>query len=516
MFRDKNVIVCPDWIMSRKLLSKFEESHGHCTRDPWPQLGITRSSAPDRMGCLKLGDNVDRLLLDGLESIVEKAHVISDRAQMQNYLADETAGPVKPKPANDLVLVRPANTQQVSAVLQLANRHHLAVFPRGGGTGLVGGAVPTRDGIILSLERMNRIEIDKENMMAIAEAGATLQRLANTAGQAGLFFPPHPGDENAQFGGLVATNAGGSRAVRYGVMRNQVKALEIVTATGEVLSLGGRLHKNNVGYDLMQLIIGSEGTLAVITKVTLRLYPKFAATATIILPYSNRDDAMSTVQKILQEAGTPLAIEYVSRDLLEMTATHLGERWPVAVGNCYLIIIGAEASRDQLIPQSVRIREICRQNGGFEPFYVESQRDQDKILRIRSNIYFALKNETVDILDISVPVSELVRVIDSIEKIAREDKLFLPVFGHAADGNLHIHIMKREGDTPDHVKALRNEIYGIAIDAGGVITGEHGIGKIRTDKIQSCLAKEEIELMKAIKRVFDPNNVLNPGAKIPA
>jgi len=450
-----------------------------------------------------------------LEGIVEKAHVITDHAQMLNYLTDETAGPVKPKPANDLVLVRPANAQQVSGILQLANKHHVAVFPRGGGTGLVGGAVPTRDGIILSLERMNRIEIDEENMMAIGEAGVTLGKLANTAGEAELFFPPHPGDENAQLGGLVATNAGGSRAVRYGVMRNQVKALEVVTPTGEILNLGGRLHKNNVGYDLMQLIIGSEGTLAVITKVTLRLYPKFAATATMILPYSNRNDAMSTVQKILQEAGTPLAIEYVTRDLLEMTAKHLGEKWPVSVGNCYIIIIGAEASRDQLIPQSVRMREISQENGGFEPFYVESQRDQDKILRIRSNIYFALKDETADILDIAVPVSELVNVIDSLEEIARRDKLFLPVFGHAADGNLHIHIMKREGDTAAYVDALRNRIYKIATDAGGAITGEHGMGKIRAAKLQSCLSKEEIALMTAIKKVFDPNSIMNPGTKIP-
>jgi glycolate oxidase len=281
------------------------------------------------------------------------------------------------------------------------------------------------------------------------------------------------------------------------------------------LSLGGRVHKNNVGYDLMQLIIGSEGTLAVITKVTLRLLPKFAATATIILPFSNRNDAMSTDQRILHDAGTPLAIEYVERDILEMTAKHFGEKWPVTVGNCYLIVIGAEASRDQLLPQSVRIREICQHNGGLEPLYVESQRDQDKILRIRSNIYFALKNEMVDILDIAVPVSELVNVMDSVEKIAKRDKLFLPVYGHAADGNLHVHIMKREGDTADYLEALMNEIYRIATKAGGVITGEHGIGKIRTNKLQSSLTKEEIALMTAIKKLFDPNNVLNPGTKIP-
>jgi glycolate oxidase len=303
--------------------------------------------------------------------------------------------------------------------------------------------------------------------------------------------------------------------VRYGVMRSQVKALEIVTPTGDVLNLGGRLYKNNVGYDLVQLITGSEGTLAVITKVTLRLYPKSAATATMVLPYNSRNDAMSSVQKILRDVGTPLAIEYMEKEVLEITAKHLGEKWPVTVGNYYLIIIIAEASRDQVIPQSVRIREICRENGGLEPFYVESQRDQDKILRIRSNVFYALKAKTLDILDISVPVSELVTVIDSIERIAKRDKLFLPVFGHAADGSLHIHLMEREGDILDDMVALRNEIYKITIDAKGVITGEHGIGKIRTDTLQSCLAKEEIALMVAIKRLFDPNNVLNPGTKIP-
>ncbi len=468
------------------------------------------------MSWLKLGKIMDKLVVDGLEEIVEKAHVVTNREQMQNYLADETAEPVRPKPANDLVLVRPGNAQQVSAVLQLANRHGIAVFPRGGGTGLVGGAIPTRNGIILSMERMNRIEIDKDNMMAIAEAGVTLEKLQNTASEAGLFFPPHPGDENAQLGGLAATNAGGSRAVRYGVIRNQVKALEVVTPTGEILNLGGRLHKNNVGYDLMQLIIASEGTLAVITKVTLRLYPKFGATATIILPYNNRNDAISTVQRILHEVGTPLAIEYVERDLLERTAKYLGDKWPVTIGDCYLIVIVAEASRDQLLPQSMRIRQICRQSGGLEPFYVESQRDQDRILRIRSNIYTALKSEMVDILDIAVPVSELERVIDAVEEIARRDKLFLPVYGHAADGNLHVHVMKKEGDTPDHLDALSNEIYKIAMDAGGVITGEHGIGKIRIQKLPLCLTEKEIQLMVAIKRVFDPNNVLNPGTKIPA
>jgi len=483
--------------------------------EPGINLTLPRSMIDQRKSCVRLGGSVDRRIIDDLERIVDKAHVVTNRDQMQNYLIDETPAPVRPEPAIDLVLVRPANAQQVSAVLQLANKHGIPVFPRGGGTGLVAGAIPTQNGIVLSMERMNRVEIDKKNMMAVAEAGVTFGRLLEAANEFALFFPPHPGDENAQLGGLVATNAGGSRAVRYGVMRNHVRGLEVVLPTGEILSLGGRLHKNNVGYAFMHLMTGSEGTLAVITKVILQLYPRSEATATIILPYDNRHDAISSVPKILQDASTPLAIEFVERDLMEMTAKHLGENWPVNIGNCFLIVIVAEPSRDQALSESAKIAEICRQNGALEPFYAESKRDQDRILRIRSNIFSALKSETVDILDVAVPISELARVIDSITEIATRENILLPVFGHAGDGNLHVHIMKRRSGMPGYAEALRDEIYRIAIEAGGVITGEHGIGKIRTEKLQASLTDKEIQLMKSIKRVFDPKNLLNPGTKTP-
>lgn len=457
---------------------------------------------------------MDAFVIEKLESIVEKPHVITNREQIQNYLVDETPASVRPRPANDLALIRPADVYQVSAVLQLANKHGIAVFPRGGGTGLVGGAVPTRNGIILSMERMNRIEIDENNLMAIAEAGVTLDTLTHAAEEASLSFPPHPGDENAQVGGLVATNAGGSRAVRHGVMRNQVRAIEVVLPTGEILSLGGRVHKNNVGYDLMQLIIGSEGTLAVITKVTLRLYPKSGATMTLIVPYSNRHDAISSVPKILRAVTPPLAIEYVEKDLVDRTAKHLGSHWPVKTGKCYLIIVMVEPSRDQVLSESLKIVEICRQNTTYETYCAESKSDQDNILRVRSNIYFALKTETMDILDITVPTGELEKVTGEIEDIAEKHEVLLPVFGHVADGNLHVHIMSKQGEGPGYVENLRNEIYEIATKAGGVITGEHGIGKVRAGELQMFLSKKELELMKSIKKTFDPNNILNPGTKI--
>jgi len=457
---------------------------------------------------------LERLLVNPLEAIVGSGYVVTDREKMQNYLADETAKIVRPKPANDLVLVKPSNAREVSEILQFASKHRIPVFPRGGGTGLAGGSIPTQDGIILSMERMNGLEIDTANLMVVVEAGVTLETLSNKVSQAGLFFPLHPGDQNAQVGGLVATNAGGSRALRYGVMRNYVKGIEAVLPTGEILNLGGKLHKNNVGYDLLQLIIGSEGTLAVITKVILRLYAKSGATATLILPYENRHDALSSVPKILQQIGLPLAIEYVEKDVVERTARHLGEHWPAKSGNCYLIVIVAEESREQVLSQSTRLAEVCQQNRALEPLYAESKRDQDRILAIRSSIYFALKSETADILDITVPTAELDNVISLIEEIQKEANVILPIFGHAGDGNLHVHIMRDAGEDINRVEILRDRIYRIAIEAGGVITGEHGVGKIRTGKLGMCLAGKEMELMKSIKRIFDPNNVLNPRTKI--
>jgi len=387
---------------------------------------------------------MDKAILEKLESVVGKNYVVTERWRMENYLFDETPEPLRPPPAAELVLVKPANTREVSEVLKVANEYRIPVFPRGGGTGLVSGAIPTENGIILSLERMDRIEVDKENLMVIAEAGVTLDRLMKVADDAGLFFPPHPGDESAQVGGLVATNAGGARAVKYGVMRNYVRGLEVVLPTGEVLMLGGKLQKNNVGYDLMQLIIGSEGTLAVITKVILRLHPKFGATATLIIPFNNRQDAINSVPKILQNGIIPLAIEYVKRDLMERTAKHLGEAWPVKEGNCYLLVIEAESTREQVLSESLRIAEICKENGSLEPLFVEPKDEQERILRIRSDIYSVLKPETADILDITVPPANIGKLIEAVDNIAKKYGTYLPTYGHAADGNLHVHIMKKD------------------------------------------------------------------------
>ena len=447
--------------------------------------------------------------------IVGKDHTVTKRENMLNYLSDETPAVMEPKPASDIVVVKPKNADEVAAVVKLANEYKIAVFPRGGGTGLVGGAVPTRNGIVLSVERLNQIEIDKENMMTDVGAGVTLGKLIELSGREGLSFPPHPGDENAQVGGLVATNAGGSRAVRHGVMRNHVRALEVILPTGERLHLGGKVHKDNVGYDIMQLIIGSEGTLGVVTNVTIQLYGKEGASITLVVPFTDRHAAIGAVPSILRQGAAPLAIEYVERDLMQRTAKHIGRSWPVTTGNYYLLIILGEDTRDEVLAKSLRISETCKANNALDVFAAESPADQENILAIRSNLYTFLKPDVVDILDIVVPISLIEQIAKIVEDISKETGVPLPIYGHAGDGNLHVHILRRQGEQFQHVDELTDKLYKATVALGGVITGEHGIGKTRTEKVEHFLDRGELELMKNLKRLFDPNNIMNPGTKIP-
>ncbi|MCS7132214.1 MAG: FAD-binding oxidoreductase [Nitrososphaeria archaeon] len=454
-------------------------------------------------------------IVSELRSIVGEDWVITGEDRIQGYLYDETPPPMLPEASKDVAVVKPRNAEEVSEILKLANRYGLPVFPRGGGTGLVGACVPTMSGIILSLERMNIIKVDRENLMAEAEAGATLADLLKAAEDVGLFFPPHPGDEGAHIGGLLACNAGGARAVKTGVIRNYVKGVEVVLPTGEILTLGGKLVKNNAGYDLMHLIIGSEGTLGVITKAWIRLYPREAVNATIVIPFEDREMALKTVPAIFQEGLMPLAIEYVEKSLVEKTAQHLGLTWPCRDGDHQLILILAEASEAALYEACEKIVNICEKMGSLEPLVAESRGEQERILKIRSEIYSFLKPNLVDILDTTVPPAQLLELIKAVEELGRKYNTYLPVFGHVGDGNLHIHLMREDGWTKEDYDRLRDEVYRKAIELGGTITGEHGIGYIRRRSLEKYIDKKALELMRAIKRIFDPNNILNPDKVFP-
>ncbi|MEM3521349.1 MAG: FAD-binding oxidoreductase [Thermoproteota archaeon] len=445
-------------------------------------------------------------VVEKLEEIVEKDFILTKKELIESYLFDETSIPVRPKPTLNCIVVKPENSEQISRILKLANEKRIPVYPRGGGTGLVGGAVPTKEGIVISLERMKRIEVDRENLIAVAEAGVTLGELLKVVEEAGLSFPPHPGDEGAQIGGLVACNAGGARAVKHGVMRNFVKGIEVVLPTGEILNLGGKLLKNNMGYNLMHLILGSEGTLGIITKAVIRLCPKAEYTLTLVLPFNSRHEALSTVPTILTKGISPLALEYVEKELMEKSAMHLGEKWNIE-GKVFLVVI-LSGTQNEVYNEAERINQICSEKGGLEVYVAERQDEQNTILKIRSNIYTALKEESADIFDTTVPPSNIGKLADMIDKIAEKYSAYIPVYGHAADGNLHAHVMKKDIDKYEKIKS---EIYEATINLGGVITGEHGIGKIRVKELYKFMSPKSIELMIGIKKLFDPNNILNPG-----
>jgi len=441
-------------------------------------------------------------------------YVITERDRMENYLYDETPLAVRPKAAGNIIVVKPGNTQEISEILKLANVTKTPVFVRGGGTGLCGAAVPTTDGILISMERMNRIiEVDKDNLMAVGEGGATLGDLIKAAEGANLFFPPHPGDEGAQLGGLVACNAGGARAVKYGVIRNYVKGLEVVLPTGEIVNLGGKLIKNNQGLDLMHLMINSSGILGVITQVIFRLYPKSPGFGTLVISYDNRHDAIDTVPVILQSGLTPLAVEYVEKEVIETSAEHLGMHWPAEKGQAHLIITLTGASDDDVYSQAEKVSAIAEEHRALDTLMAERKSDQDNILKMRSEIYSANKSRSAEILDVTVPPASIGLIMDKVDEIAAKYKTKIPLYGHVGDGNFHAHLMNELNDRGLVHKAKR-EIYAAAIAMGGVITGEHGIGRTRVPDLDLTPYPKTWELMRAIKTAFDPNNILNPGVML--
>lgn len=459
------------------------------------------------------GYKLKKEIIDNLKNIVGEDFVVSELSQMQSYLYDETEPLLRPKACEDCVVVKPSTSEEVSNIVKYANEALIPVVPRGGGTGLCGGTIPLQSSIILSLERLNKIvELDEENLMITVEAGVTLANLIERLNKhEKLFFPIHPGDEGAQIGGMVVENAGGVNAVRHGIMRNHIKALEVVLPTGELVNLGNKLLKNNMGYDLLNMMIGSEGTLGIVTKATLRLYTKTTNTGTLVVSFNTREDAAIVVSKVLQEGITPLAIEYMERFVALEAAKHIGKVWPATKGSVDLIFILNEATEDDLYARSERIIELCDQYNALDSLIAETTKDQRNILEIRSNAYTAFKENVADALDIAVPPASVPSLIDDLIKIANKYNTVTPAVGHIADGNVHNFIMSENGKLPVYFEVIKEEMYEAAIKYGGTVTAEHGTGKTRKKHMSLQYSEREIEIMKGIKKIFDPNGILNPG-----
>jgi len=454
-------------------------------------------------------------------SAVGAANVLSDADRIVDYGHDEFS--LKEIARDPDLVVRPGTTEEVAAVLRIASTHGIPVTPRGGATGLCGGCVPFRGGIVLSLERMDRVlEIDADNQMAVTEAGVRLSDFAKAVEEGGLYFPPHPGDESAMMGGLVATNAGGSRAVKYGTIRNYVRGLELVTAAGEVLWLGGKLEKSSTGYNLMHLVIGSEGTLGVVTKVVLHLKAKPGIMRSLVVPFEELEPALETVPLIMKRGIVPIAVEFLEIEPIVLTEEHIRKKWPTKLGKTHLLIILDAASDEEMDRLSQAVAEVCCEKGAIDVFIADTPAKQDEVLAIRSKIYDAIKAGTVEILDIAVPRAEVAAHVRKVREIAARYGLWLPTFGHAADGNVHTHIMKAryengtmvpiaESEWRDKADPIRREIFEDCRARGGVISGEHGIGLVKKPYLPLVFDNRQIEIMRGIKRVFDPAGIMNPG-----
>ncbi len=429
--------------------------------------------------------------------------------ELKSYLYDETPPSLGLKPTENVLITKPRNTNEVSKIMKIASRERIPVFIRGGGTGLSGGAVPTAEGIILSTEKMKKMEIDVENLCAVCGAGITLRELITNAEASGLSFPPHPGDETATVGGMVSTNAGGVRAMKYGVMRNYVLGLEAVLPNGDVMRLGGKLIKNNAGYNLMHLLIGSEGTLAVVTEVILRLLPPFHKTATVAIPFKTIEGAIEAVVEILRYGIIPLALEYIEREALEIGEKVSGKKWPPK-DEANLMVIIEGRNEDELVELAEKIEEICIGKGASNAFIALGSREQRDLLEVRSLIYEGMKEMVIEILDVSVPPAQIPEYVKRCNSVAEKMGFKIVNYGHAGDGNIHQHPLKTEGWEEKYEK-LKKTFFRIARELGGSITGEHGVGIVKKKDLKEQLSKAEYELLQKIKRAFDPDGILNPG-----
>jgi len=464
---------------------------------------------------------IDEQDINKIREIVGENNIITEQEKMLDYSHDEFSL-AKITKIPDAV-AKPRSAAEVSEILKLANKESVPVTPRGGGTGLCGGCVPVFGGVVLSFENMNKLlEIDCENLMAVAEPGLTLKEFYENIEKAGFFFPPHPGEESATIGGVVATNAGGARAVKYGVIRNFIRGLEVSLPTGEIINLCGKIIKNSTGYNLLNLLIGSEGTLGIVTKAVISLMPPPAATIMLVVPYDNLSDAIKTVPEIIRNKIMPMAVEFIERELITVTEEFLRKEWPCKGGEAHLMIILDGSSEEEMEKLSQSIAQTCLDYNATDVFVANTMQKQQDVMDIRSQIYEALKPQTIEALDITVPRAEIANHVEKVHEISKKYGMWLPTCGHAADGNLHTFLMKtcmkdRKLDDAEiegwkeKYPLVRKELHEDCKMRGGIISGEHGIGLVKKEYLPLSVDRKQIELMKMIKKIFDPNKILNPG-----
>jgi len=461
---------------------------------------------------------VDAEIARQLESIVGAESLLLDRERLEPYTHDETVG----LRADPEVVVRATSAQQVAEIFRLANRERIAVTPRGAGYGLSGGAVAMQGGIVLSLEKMNRIlEIDKENLMVTVEPGVITGELHRTVEAEGLFYPPDPASlDSCSLGGNIAEGAGGPRAVKYGTTKDYVTGLEVVFPSGEIVQMGGKLVKNVTGYNLVQLLIGSEGTLAVVTKIILRLLPLPAHRVDLFVPFDCFQTAADVVSAIIARRIVPTAIEFMERDIVHACQRFLDKEVPYA-GAAAQLLIQLDSNHKQALDQDYEtVAELCLAHGALDVLVAADRPTRDRLWEARRAIIDSLNHESPvnHMEDVVVPRAQIPVLLQRIHELAERFGVRILSFGHAGDGNVHITTLKDDLDNEAWqrlVPQVTEATYRLALSLGGTLTGEHGIGAIRRQYLPLALEEAQIEVMRRIRSAFDPNGILNPGKIFP-
>jgi len=454
-----------------------------------------------------------------LRAIVGERYVIyNDPEKLQPYSHDEIPDPQYAHMPE--AVVRPETAEQVAALLQLANRALIPVTPRGAGSGLSGGAVPIYGGIVLLCDRMNRIlEIDPDNMMAVVEPGVVTHTINEALAKYDLFYAGYPMSlETCFIGGNVAENAGGGKAVKYGVTGRYVTGLEVVTPTGEMVSLGGKLVKDVTGYNLIQLMVGSEGTLGVITKITLKLLPRPRTSVDLLCLFETSEAAIAVVPNIQTTTGIiPTAIEFMDRASVRSACAYLNETLPYRQAGAMLLITLDGPDSRQIETQYEAIGEVCLRGGAIEVYVADNFTTSERIWKIRRNIpeSFVAVSPHQSNEDLVVPPAAIPKLAAGMKALAVKYHVHLPAYGHAGDGNLHTRIVKSP-DMPletwqQTLPKLLEELYALTATLGGRISGEHGIGHKRKRYMPLFVSAPTLQMCRAIKKALDPNGILNPG-----
>lgn len=457
----------------------------------------------------------NKLILDDiakLTQIVGEENILVGESISSDYAHDELGTITKMPDA----VVKVTTTEQVSKIMALAWERVIPVTVRGSGTGLVGAAVPVCGGILLETTKMNKIiELDSDNLTVTVQPGVLLMELAAFVEENDFLYPPDPGEKSATIGGNISTNAGGMRAVKYGVTRDYVRALTVVMPNGEVVKLGANVAKNSSGYSLKDLIVGSEGTLCIITEAVLSVVPLPKISVSLLVPFKDMKSAIEAVPKIFRSKVTPTAIEYMSRDTILFAEDYLGKKFPDKKNEAYILLTFDGSTQTQVDEDMRIVAELCLEIGAVDAYIVDTEERKKAVWSARGAFLEAIKASTteMDECDVVVPVNKIDEFIRFTHELAEQTGVRIPSFGHAGDGNLHIYICKDNLSDAQWEAVLNDcfdKMYEKAEELGGLISGEHGIGYAKKDYLRKQFGDTPIGIMRGIKKVFDEKNILNP------